>query len=83
MSNLLLVKNLDDASVLRKVKGLGFREDGNIIINRPEAVVPKTLWSKIYWMAWDLLPDLSKYRTAGWHSWPNKSDKSPFGAIYT
>ena len=34
-------------------------------------------------MAWDLLPDLSKYRTAGWHSWPNKSDKSPFAAIYT
>jgi len=26
---------------------------------------------------------LSKYRTAGWHSWPNKTSKSPFAAIYT
>jgi radical SAM superfamily enzyme YgiQ (UPF0313 family) len=34
-------------------------------------------------MAWDLLPSLDKYRTAGWHSWSNNSIKEPFAAIYT
>jgi radical SAM superfamily enzyme YgiQ (UPF0313 family) len=34
-------------------------------------------------MAWDLLPSLDKYRTAGWHSWSNDSIKEPFAAIYT
>ena len=84
LSNLLSVENLNDINLLKKVNGLGFREDGNIILNRPERIVPKDLLEQdLPGMAWDLLPDLSKYRTAGWHSWPNKSDKSPFGAIYT
>ena len=34
-------------------------------------------------VAWDLLPELSNYRTAGWHSWSNNSDKEPFAALYT
>ena len=34
-------------------------------------------------IAWDLLPNLSSYRTAGWHSWSNNSEKQPFAALYT
>ena len=34
-------------------------------------------------IAWDLLPSLQSYRTAGWHSWSNNSDKQPFAALYT
>ena len=34
-------------------------------------------------MAWDLLPSLKNYRTAGWHSWSNNSEKQPFAALYT
>ncbi len=68
----------------RKIKGLGYMEDGHPVLNQPEIVVPKKLLSTdLPGMAWDLLPDLSRYRTAGWHSWTNDSDKSPFGALYT
>ena len=85
ISNLLLVSNLDDENNLQKIKGLGFRgHDGAVILNEPEIIVPRKLLEvDLPGMAWDLLPDLSKYRTAGWHSWPNKSAKSPFAAIYT
>jgi len=85
ISNLLSVRDLSDINELKKVNGLGYRtEDGTIILNAPERIVPKELLGKdLPGMAWDLLPDLSKYRTAGWHSWPNKSAKSPFAAIYT
>jgi len=84
LSNLLMVQNFDDVSFLRKVKGLGFRDGDNVILNAPERIVPKNLLEQdLPGMAWDLLPNLNKYRTAGWHSWPNKSDKSPFAAIYT
>jgi radical SAM superfamily enzyme YgiQ (UPF0313 family) len=34
-------------------------------------------------MAWDLLPSLDNYRTAGWHSWSNNTEKQPFAALYT
>ena len=34
-------------------------------------------------IAWDLLPSLKEYRTAGWHSWSNDSEKQPFAALYT
>jgi radical SAM superfamily enzyme YgiQ (UPF0313 family) len=69
---------------LRKIKGLVFRESDNIVVNQPEKIVErKNLDHDLPGMAWDLLPDINKYRTAGWHSWSNGSDKSPFGAIYT
>ena len=85
ISNLLSMPKIDNTDDLKKVKGLGFRDDtGYIILNEPEIIVPRKLMEQdLPGMAWDLLPDLSKYRTAGWHSWPNKSAKSPFGAIYT
>ena len=55
-----------------------------IIINEPEIVVPKKLLEDdLPGIAWDLLPKLSEYRTAGWHSWSNNSDKQPFAALYT
>jgi radical SAM superfamily enzyme YgiQ (UPF0313 family) len=34
-------------------------------------------------MAWDLLPDIKKYRTAGWHSWSNNTESAPFASLYT
>ena len=42
ISNLLRVENLDDSSLLKKVKGLGFKdEDGNAVLNEPEGIVPR------------------------------------------
>jgi len=85
ISNLLRVENLDDSSLLKKVKGLGFKdEDGNAVLNEPEGIVPRSrLQEDLPGMAWNLLPDFSKYRTSGWHSWSNNTDNAPFAALYT
>jgi len=68
-----------------KVRGLGYRdEDGNPVLNEPERIVAKSdLSHDLPGMAWDLLPSIDKYRTAGWHSWSNNTDKAPFAALYT
>jgi anaerobic magnesium-protoporphyrin IX monomethyl ester cyclase len=67
------------------VRGLGYKdEDGNPILNETESIVSKNnLSHDLPGMAWDLLPDVSKYRTAGWHSWSNDTEKAPFAALYT
>ena len=85
ISNLLKVENLNDDKYLKKVKGIGFRgNDNQIIINESEIIVPKKLLEvDLPGIAWDLLPSLKKYRTAGWHSWSNNSEKQPFAALYT
>ena len=82
--NLLQLSSFDDNS-LKKVDGLVFRDrEGNIIFNAPSQVVPKDmLETDLPGMAWDLLPSLSQYRTAGWHSWSNDTEKQPFAALYT
>ncbi len=85
ISNLLEIKNFDDVLELKKINGLGFRGlEGEIILNTPQTVIPKSqLVNDLPGMAWDLLPDINKYRTAGWHSWSNDSEKKPFASIYT
>jgi len=84
ISNLLSLSTLADEN-LKKVKGLGFKDgDGNSVLNAPEMIVPRSMLEQdLPGMAWDLLPDFSKYRTAGWHSWSNNADNSPFAALYT
>ena len=86
ISNLLQVTDLSDATQLKKVNGLCFRERDIdwITVNPSQGIVArKDLEHDLPGMAWDLLPDISKYRTAGWHSWPNKSEKAPFASLYT
>ena len=85
ISNLLEIENLDDENYLKKVKGIGFRDNDNqIIINESEIIVPKKLLEiDLPGVAWDLLPSLKNYRTAGWHSWSSGSEKQPFAALYT
>jgi len=70
---------------LSKIRGLGYRdEENNTVLNPSEVIVPKNrLEHDLPGMAWDLLPDISKYRTAGWHSWSNNTEKGPFAALYT
>ena len=85
ISSLLKVENLNDEKYLKNVKGIGFRnKDNQIVINHSEIIVPKKLLDiDLPGVAWDLLPSLKKYRTAGWHSWSNDSEKEPFAALYT
>jgi radical SAM superfamily enzyme YgiQ (UPF0313 family) len=85
ISTLLQVSNLEDVNQLKKVKGLGFRDNGGtVILNPPSPIVPKDRMEvDLPGMAWNSLPSLSKYRTAGWHSWSNDSEKAPFASLYT
>ena len=85
LHDLLAVKKLKDEFTLARVKGLAFRNfQGQVVMNEPSDIVPSNrLEVDLPGMAWDLLPPLSKYRTAGWHSWSNNSEKEPFAALYT
>jgi len=85
LSNLLRVQDYDDYNQLKKVRGLGYKDDsGTAILNTPEIIVPRSRMSEdLPGMAWDLLPDFSKYRTSGWHSWSNNTEISPFASLYT
>ncbi|MFA5059104.1 MAG: radical SAM protein [Candidatus Omnitrophota bacterium] len=77
----LLKTNLEDK--LDQVLGLGYRQDGKIVLNSPSPIVSKEdLATELPGVAWDKL-SMSRYRTALWHSLPNSADREPFGAIYT
>ncbi len=77
----LLKTNLKDQ--LDKVLGLGYRKDGNIILNPPSPIVAKEdLPRELPGIAWDLLP-IKSYRTSLWHSYPHGSNRVPFAALYT
>ena len=84
LRDLLQLKKFEDVE-LSKISGLCFRdEEGNIRTNSPSPIVPKSrLEIDLPGVAWDLLPKFDKYRTAGWHSWSNGSQKQPFAALYT
>jgi len=69
---------------LKRVSGLVYRDGDNIIMNESSPIVAREdLEHELPGMAWDLLPSLKRYRTAGWHSWSNNTEKQPFAAIYT
>ena len=81
---LLSLSKIDDTE-MKRVPGLVFRDrEGNVIMNESSAIVAKEdMEQDLPGMAWDLLPPLSRYRTAGWHSWSNNTEKQPFAALYT
>jgi radical SAM superfamily enzyme YgiQ (UPF0313 family) len=84
INDLLTISKFDDTE-LRKVKGIVFRtSDNQISYNESSAIVPREMLEiDLPGMAWDLLPSLDRYRTAGWHSWSNNTEKQPFAALYT
>jgi len=69
---------------IKNVKGIGYRENGFAILNDPERIVPKAMLEQdLPGIAWDLLPDFTKYRTSGWHGWANNAECAPFASLYT
>lgn len=77
----LLKTNLKDK--LDLIDGLGYRNNGEIILNKPSPIVAKgDLPQELPGVAWDKLP-MEKYRTALWHALPNDSKRQPFAALYT
>ncbi len=80
LSNLLKT-NLKDK--LDKVDGLGYRDNGQIILNKPSSIVAKEdLPNELPGIAWDKLP-MKQYRTALWHAFSNDCQRQPFAALYT
>lgn len=73
---------------LNDVKGIGWKQDGNLILNPPEFVVPNSQMDiDMPGYAWDLLPYKSKpfdlYRSHFWNANFDKTRRTPFAAIYT
>ena len=74
---------------LRKIKGIGYKdEDGKLILNEPQIVVPQDRMDiDLPGYAWDLLPydknPLDLYRAHFWHTGFSHENRTPFAAIYT
>ena len=85
LHNLLRSDLRDDLS---RIKGIGYKQDGHIILNSPEQIVPQERMDiDLPGYAWDLLPfkekPLDLYRAHFWHAGFDHTKRSPFAAIYT
>lgn len=77
----LLKTNLTDK--LDQVLGLGYRDNGAIVLNGPSPIVAKEdLPAQLPGIAWDKLP-MDRYRTSLWHAYSNNCERRPFAALYT
>ena len=77
----LLKTNLKDK--LNEVNGLGYREDGRVVLNPPSPIVSRwDLPEELPGIAWDKLP-MDRYRTSLWHAYSNNCERQPFAALYT
>ncbi len=73
---------------LDKIRGIGFKDQGAIILNQPENLVPQDRMDiDMPGYAWDLLPfksrPLDMYRSHFWHAEFSHDKRTPFAAIYT
>ena len=77
-----------NTQVLKKVKGIGFRENGQPVLTPPETTVPNERMDfDLPGYAWDLLPykhrPLDLYRSPMWHANYIEDARSPYASIYT
>lgn len=82
----LLASNLADD--LRRVRGIGHKQDGAPVLNMSEQVVPQERMDiDLPGYAWDLLPydkkPLDLYRAHFWHTEYSHENRTPFAALYT
>ncbi len=73
---------------LKKIDGIGYRDNGKVVINNPEKIVPQDRMDvDLPGYAWDLLPFKSKpfdlYRSPMWHAEYHEEKRSPYAAIQT
>ena len=87
LRNLLKLENFN-FDELQSVKGIGFRNNGKVIINEAEKIVPQEKMDiDLPGYAWDLLPYKIKpfdlYRSPMWHAEYEEEKRSPYAAIQT
>ena len=70
---------------LQNVQGIAYRDSqGEIHINpASNTVSQKQLDNLLPGINWNKVNPVVGYRTSGWHSWLNNSEKTPFASIYT
>jgi anaerobic magnesium-protoporphyrin IX monomethyl ester cyclase len=78
----------DLGSDLSNVSGIGFKQDGRVVLTAPESIVPQDRMDiDLPGYAWDLLPYKNKpldlYRAHFWHAGFDHGKRSPFAAIYS
>lgn len=78
----------DLSTELGKVNGIGYKRDGQPVLNPAQPVVPQHLMDQdLPGNAWDLLPydkkPLDLYRAHFWHAEFNHNLRTPFAALYT
>ncbi len=84
----LLAHDLSNATILRSIKGICYRDGNTIRQTKPEIVVPQSRMDvDLPGYAWDLLPytntPLDLYRTTPWHARYDALAASPYAAIYS
>ncbi len=87
LRNTLKLKNFDPEN-LSKIKGIAFRDNGKIIINTPESIVPNEKMDiDLPGYAWDLLPYKNKpldlYRAPMWHAEYDFEKRTPYASLQT
>ena len=73
---------------LKKIKGIAYRNNNEIIFNEAEDIVPQNMMDiDLPGYAWDLLPFKEKpfdlYRSPMWHAEYDEAYRSPYAAIQT
>lgn len=78
-----LIGLLNKKRDLKKIPGLGYRDNKNIIINPSAPLISQNdLESELPSVAYDLLP-MKKYRAHNWHSFDSIESRMPYASIYT
>jgi anaerobic magnesium-protoporphyrin IX monomethyl ester cyclase len=85
--NVLALENFE-ASSLKEIKGIVWRDGSKVTINPSESVVPSERMDiDLPGYAWDLLPfsekPLDLYRAPMWHAEYDEAKRSPYAAIQT
>ena len=88
LRNLLEQENLADVSMLKNIKGIGYRRKGEVVLTPAERIVPQERMDlDLPGYAWDLLPfkekPLDLYRAPMWHAEYIEEIRTPYAALYT
>jgi radical SAM superfamily enzyme YgiQ (UPF0313 family) len=87
LQNVLKLNQINETELVN-IKGIVRRENGKIVMNEPEKIVPNERMDiDLPGYAWDLLPfnknPLDLYRAPMWHAEYKEENRTPYAAIQT